>query len=107
MNWLGVPANLISLGAIDFGLIANAAVIVTENIMQYLEREQRQTFEAFRQATAEVARAMIFSTAIIVVAYAPLFLLGGVEGKIFEPMAFTTVSYTHLDVYKRQARAGA
>jgi len=89
MNWLGVPANLISLGAIDFGLIANAAVIVTENIMQYLEREQRQTFEAFRQATAEVARAMIFSTAIIVVAYAPLFLLGGVEGKIFEPMAFT------------------
>jgi cobalt-zinc-cadmium resistance protein CzcA len=89
MSWLGVPANLISLGAIDFGLIANAAVIVTENIMQYLEREHRQTLEAFRQATAEVARAMIFSTAIIIVAYAPLFLLGGVEGKIFEPMAFT------------------
>jgi cobalt-zinc-cadmium resistance protein CzcA len=89
MSWFGVPANLISLGAIDFGLIANAAVIVTENIMQYLEREQRQTFEAFREATAEVARAMIFSTAIIVIAYAPLFLLGGVEGKIFEPMAFT------------------
>jgi cobalt-zinc-cadmium resistance protein CzcA len=89
MNWFGVPANLISLGAIDFGLIANAAVIVTENIMQYLEREHRQTLEAFRQATVEVARAMIFSTAIIIVAYAPLFLLGGVEGKIFEPMAFT------------------
>jgi cobalt-zinc-cadmium resistance protein CzcA len=89
MSWFGVPANLISLGAIDFGLIANAAVIVIENIMQYLEREHRQTLEAFRQATAEVARAMIFSTAIIVVAYAPLFLLGGVEGKIFEPMAFT------------------
>ena len=89
MNWLGVPANLISLGAIDFGLIANAAVIVTENIMQYLEREHLQSLAAFRDATAEVARAMIFSTAIIVVAYAPLFLLGGVEGKIFEPMAFT------------------
>jgi cobalt-zinc-cadmium resistance protein CzcA len=89
MSWFGVPANLISLGAIDFGLIANAAVIVTENIMQYLEREHLQTIVAFRVATAEVARAMIFSTAIIIVAYAPLFLLGGVEGKIFEPMAFT------------------
>ena len=89
MNWFGVPANLISLGAIDFGLIANAAVIVTENIMQALEREQRRAFASFRDATAEVARAMIFSTAIIIVAYAPLFLLGGVEGKIFEPMAFT------------------
>jgi len=89
MNWLEVPANLISLGAIDFGLIVNAAVIVTENIMQTLERRQLQAGSAFRVATAEVARAMIFSTAIIVVAYAPLFLMGGVEGKIFEPMAFT------------------
>jgi cobalt-zinc-cadmium resistance protein CzcA len=89
MNWFGVPANLISLGAIDFGLIANAAVIVTENIMQYLERQHLQPLIAFRVATGEVARAMIFSTAIIIVAYAPLFLLGGVEGKIFEPMAFT------------------
>lgn len=89
MSWFGVPANLISLGAIDFGLIANAAVIVTENIMQYLERDHLQTLAAFRAATAEVARAMIFSTAVIIVAYAPLFLLGGVEGKIFEPMAFT------------------
>ena len=89
MNWFGIPANLISLGAIDFGLIVNAAVIVTENIMQYLERKQIETHLAFRTATAEVARAMIFSTAIIIVAYAPLFMLGGVEGKIFEPMAFT------------------
>jgi heavy metal efflux system protein len=89
MNWFGVPANLISLGAIDFGLIANAAVIVTENIMQALERGQQRALAAFCDATAEVARAMIFSTAIIIVAYAPLFLLGGVEGKIFEPMAFT------------------
>jgi len=89
MNWFGVPANLISLGAIDFGLIVNAAVIVAENIMQYLERKEVKIREVFRIATAEVARAMIFSTAIIIVAYAPLFLLGGVEGKIFEPMAFT------------------
>ncbi len=89
MHWLGVPANLISLGAIDFGLIVNAAVIVIENIMQHLERDAAQPQRVFRLATAEVLRAMIFSTAIIIVAYAPLFLLGGVEGKIFEPMAFT------------------
>ncbi|MGH8541747.1 MAG: efflux RND transporter permease subunit, partial [Stenotrophobium sp.] len=89
MHWLGIPANLISLGAIDFGLIVNAAVIVTENIMQQLERGESSAGNVFRKATAEVARAMIFSTAIIIVAYAPLFLLGGVEGKIFEPMAFT------------------
>jgi cobalt-zinc-cadmium resistance protein CzcA len=89
MRLLGVPANLISLGAIDFGLIVNAAVIVIENIMQRLERGPADPRGVLRGATAEVQRAMIFSTAIIIVAYAPLFLLGGVEGKIFEPMAFT------------------
>ncbi|MBL6749104.1 MAG: efflux RND transporter permease subunit [Nevskia sp.] len=89
MHWEQVPANLISLGAIDFGLIVNAAVIVIENIMQHLERRRLRPLQVFRTATAEVQRAMIFSTAIIIVAYAPLFLMGGVEGKIFEPMAFT------------------
>ena len=89
MYALGVPANLISLGAIDFGLIVNAAVIVIENILQYLERGARDVQGVLRGATAEVQRAMIFSTAIIIVAYAPLFLLGGVEGRIFAPMAFT------------------
>jgi cobalt-zinc-cadmium resistance protein CzcA len=89
MHWGRVPANLISLGAIDFGLIVNAAVIVIENIMQHLERGRLRPLQVFRTATAEVQRAMIFSTAIIIVAYAPLFLMGGVEGKIFEPMAFT------------------
>jgi len=86
---LGVPANLISLGAIDFGLIVNAAVIVIENILQQFERAPNQVLSVLRTATAQVQRAMVFSTAIIVVAYAPLFLLGGVEGKIFAPMAFT------------------
>jgi cobalt-zinc-cadmium resistance protein CzcA len=89
MNVMGVPANLISLGAIDFGLIVNAAVIVTENIMQYLERQDTEPAAVYRSATAEVTRGMIFSTAIIIVAYAPLLLLGGVEGKIFAPMALT------------------
>ena len=90
MHWLGVPANLISLGAIDFGLIVDAAVIVAENIMRHLERDRSaDNGGVFGLAAGEVARGMIFSTAIIIVAYAPLFLLGGVEGKIFQPMAYT------------------
>jgi len=90
MHWLGVPANLISLGAIDFGLIVDAAVIVAENIMRHLEHERSvENGHVFGVAASQVARGMIFSTAIIVVAYSPLFLLGGVEGKIFQPMAYT------------------
>jgi cobalt-zinc-cadmium resistance protein CzcA len=90
MHWLGVPANLISLGAIDFGLIVDAAVIVAENIMRHLEHDRpSENGHVFGIAVAQVARGMIFSTAIIIVAYSPLFLLGGVEGKIFAPMAYT------------------
>ena len=89
MLLFGIPANLISLGAIDFGLIVNAAVIIVENILRPLEEGRVEINEAIVDATSEVQRAMIFSTAIIVVAYSPLFVMGGVEGKIFEPMAFT------------------
>lgn len=89
MLLFGIPANLISLGAIDFGLIVNAAVIIVENILRLLEEGRVEINEAIVDATSEVQRAMIFSTAIIVVAYSPLFVMGGVEGKIFEPMAFT------------------
>src|SRR5579884_157517 len=89
MHFFGVPANLISLGAIDFGVIVDAGVIVLENIMRQLEHGSRTLWESIVGATAEVQRPVIFSTGIIIVAYAPLFLLGGVEGLIFQPMAFT------------------
>ena len=90
MHLLEIPANLISLGAIDFGLIMDAAVIVVENIMRQMEREGRPLNETIVDAVAEVARPMIFFRPIIIVAaYSPLFFLGGVEGKIFKPMAFT------------------
>ncbi len=89
MDHFKVPANLISLGAIDFGLIVDAAVIVMENIMRHLEEGNSDVEDGIVKATSEVQRAMIFSTGIIIVAYSPLFFMGGVEGIIFKPMAFT------------------
>ncbi len=84
-----VPANLISLGAIDFGVIVDAAVIVMENIMRHMEEDKQRINQSVILGTSEVQRAMIFSTGIIITAYSPLFLMGGVEGIIFRPMAFT------------------
>ena len=90
MVGVGIPANLISLGAIDFGLIVDAAVIVIENIIRLIEEKRHRSIkDAIVAAVAEVQRPVIFSTAIIILAYSPLFILGGVEGKIFHPMGMT------------------
>ena len=89
MYFFNVPANLISLGAIDFGLIVEAAVIVIENIMRQLEAGTENLYQTVTDASAEVQRAMVFSTLIIITSYSPLFFMGGIEGKIFQPMAFT------------------
>ncbi|QWE15849.1 efflux RND transporter permease subunit [Polynucleobacter sp. AP-Nino-20-G2] len=89
MYLFNVPANLISLGAIDFGVIVDAAVIITENVMRHLEEGGNRLKQSIILATSEVQRAMVYSTSIIIVAYSPLFLMGGVEGIIFKPMAFT------------------
>ncbi|NBP21497.1 MAG: efflux RND transporter permease subunit, partial [Burkholderiaceae bacterium] len=88
MDLFKVPANLISLGAIDFGVIVDAAVIVTENVMRHLEDGKKRLNQSIVLAISEVQRAMIYSVCIIIVAYSPLFLMGGVEGIIFKPMAF-------------------
>ena len=89
MYLFNVPANLISLGAIDFGVIVDAAVIITENVMRHMEEGGKRVNQNIILATSEVQRAMVYSTSIIIVAYSPLFLMGGVEGIIFKPMAFT------------------
>jgi cobalt-zinc-cadmium resistance protein CzcA len=89
MHLWSVPANLISLGAIDFGVIVDSAVILTENVMRHLEEGGKRLIQSIILATSEVQRAMIYSTGIIIVAYSPLFFMGGVEGIIFKPMAFT------------------
>ena len=89
-----VSANLMSLGAIDFGLIVDGAVVLVENVVRRLgEREDRE--KTVRQLTAEAAhevvRPITFGIGIIVLVYLPILTLGGVEGKMFKPMAWTVV----------------
>jgi cobalt-zinc-cadmium resistance protein CzcA len=86
------PANLISLGAIDFGIIINPAVVVIENIHRRLtssELEHESTAGRVLSAANEVGRPIFFSTLIFVIAFLPLFTMRGVEGVIFSPMSRT------------------
>jgi len=90
----GESANLLSVGAIDFGLIVAATVIVVESIFRHLgdgapDIATAERAGVIRRAVAEVDRGVLFSTAIIVASFVPLFTLSGVEGHIFAPMART------------------
>lgn len=95
----GVSANLMSLGALDFGLIVDGAVIIVENCVRRLAEAQHQSGrQALRErlntvfdATSEVIRPSLFGVAIITIVYIPIFSLTGVEGKMFHPMAATVV----------------
>ncbi|MCP5173310.1 MAG: CusA/CzcA family heavy metal efflux RND transporter [Pseudomonadales bacterium] len=94
----GVSANLMSLGALDFGLIVDGAVIIVENCIRRLSQAQHQSQLALKErlqlvfeATNEVIRPSLFGVAIITVVYLPIFALTGVEGKMFHPMAATVV----------------
>ena len=92
MKWRGISANLLSLGAIDFGILVDASVIVVENIYRHLMEDARtksDTNGAIYRAVSEVQSATVFSTLIVFTAYVPLIFMKGVEGKIFTPMAFT------------------
>jgi heavy metal efflux system protein len=87
---LGTSANLISLGAVDFGIVVDSTVIMMENIFRHLGAHGSGSIQArVRSASAEVARPMAFSTLIIGVAFLPLFTMTGVSGVIFSPMART------------------
>ena len=86
----GTPANLISLGAVDFGIVVDSTVIMVENIFRHLGSHGSGTmFDRIRTAAGEVGPPMFFSTLIIAVAFIPLFTLNGVAGVIFSPMAHT------------------
>ncbi|MCX7554208.1 CusA/CzcA family heavy metal efflux RND transporter [Marinicella sp. S1101] len=95
----GVSANLMSLGALDFGLIVDGAVIIIENSIRRLSEAQKEKgllplkerLEVVFSATNEVIRPSLFGVIIITVVYIPLFSLTGVEGKMFHPMASTVV----------------
>jgi cobalt-zinc-cadmium resistance protein CzcA len=86
----GTPANLISLGAIDFGIIIDSTVIVVENVFRHLGSHGKGTMsERVMLSVAQVGRPMAFSTLIIAVAFLPLFTMTGVSGVIFSPLART------------------
>jgi len=89
----GIPANLLSLGALDFGMIVEGAVVMIENIVRLLSHsteEAGQTVDQkIKRAAHEVQRPVFYSIAIIITAYLPIFTLQAVEGRLFKPMAWT------------------
>lgn len=96
----GVSANLMSLGALDFGLIVDGSVIIVENCIRRLADEQRrlgrlltreERFHTVFEAAKEVREATMFGELIIMVVYLPILALSGVEGKMFHPMAITVI----------------
>jgi cobalt-zinc-cadmium resistance protein CzcA len=99
-----VPANLLSLGALDFGMVVDGAVVMVENIVRHMGRLQhasgsvanrrttltiKSTAQAIREAAHEVQRPVFYAIAIIITAYLPIFTLQRVEGRLFRPMALT------------------
>ena len=92
-----IPANLLSLGALDFGMVVDGAVVMVENIIRHLSKGPRQTDagipkttgEVIREACHEVQRPVFYAIAIIITAYLPIFTLQRVEGRLFRPMAWT------------------
>jgi heavy metal efflux system protein len=97
----GVSGNLLSLGALDFGIIIDGAVIIVENCMRRLSERQHQLgrlltraerFETVFEASKEVRRATMFGELIIMIVYLPILTLTGIEGKMFYPMAFTVLA---------------
>ena len=88
-----IPANLLSLGALDFGMVVDGAVVMVENIVRHLghqhNREDVSPIERIREAAHEVQRPVFFAIGIIITAYLPIFTLQAVEGRLFKPMAWT------------------
>jgi len=93
MKRFGLTANLMSLGALDFGLIVDASVVMVENSVRRLagagSRSVTERQDVIRAAAFEVGRPIVFGIAIIVAVYIPIFALQGLEGRMFRPMAFT------------------
>ncbi len=92
MRALGLSGNLMSLGAIDFGLIVDGAVVMVENVLRARgEHPERPPLDVIREAAAEVARPVLFAVAIIILVYLPVLALEGVAGKMFRPMALAVI----------------
>ncbi len=93
-----IPANLLSLGALDFGMVVDGTVVIIENIVRHFGMQsnaQKTAMEKIRDAVLEVIRPVFYARAIIIAAYLPIFTLQSVEGRLFKPMAWT-VSFALL-----------
>ncbi len=93
-----IPANLLSLGALDFGMVVEGAVVMVENIIRQMGHRRQDSgsaIRAIREAAHEVQRPVFYSIGIIITAYVPIFTLQRVEGRLFKPMAWT-VSFALL-----------
>jgi len=87
-----IPANLLSLGALDFGMVVDGSVVIIENIVRHFglpADTQKTPLQRIREAVAEVIRPVFYARAIIIAAYLPIFTLESVEGRLFKPMAWT------------------
>jgi cobalt-zinc-cadmium resistance protein CzcA len=86
-----IPANLLSLGALDFGMVVDGSVVMIENIVRHLAHtdDTRTPIQKIRDAAHEVQRPVFYARGIIIVAYLPIFTLQAVEGRLFKPMAWT------------------
>lgn len=100
MHYFGISANLMSLGAIDFGLVVDGAVIIVENCLRRLaerreskgaELTEEERLEEIAAGSAEVRRATILGEILILTTYLPILSLGGIEGKMFQPMGWTVI----------------
>jgi len=94
LNLKGIPANLLSLGALDFGMVVDGAVVMVENIVRHIHQREngdvsKPTLEVVREAAHEVQGPVFYAIAIIITAYLPVFTLERVEGRLFRPMAWT------------------
>ncbi|MGO9437452.1 MAG: efflux RND transporter permease subunit [Terracidiphilus sp.] len=91
LNLSHIPANLLSLGALDFGMVVDGAVVMVENIVRHLSRKNdaHTAQQKIKDAAHEVQRPVFYAIAIIITAYLPIFTLQSVEGRLFKPLAWT------------------
>jgi len=91
LNLAHIPANLLSLGALDFGMVVDGSVVMVENVVRHLAHKDdtRTVFQKIRDAAHEVQRPVFFARGIIIASYLPIFTLQAVEGRLFKPMAWT------------------
>src|SRR5215467_5461328 len=92
LDWAHIPANLLSIGAIDFGMIVDGAVVMVENIFRELAERRESgasTVDVIRAAARDVERPIFYAIAVIIAGYLPIYVLQGPSGRLFQPMADT------------------